>query len=83
MIDSQAAHGAVAVRANNYPPFRRSPRHAAFAPTSDDSLDWVGLLHTLWRRKLFLLAFVLIVLGLTVVHVSRLPPGYEAEPWSC
>jgi exopolysaccharide transport family protein len=44
-----------------------------------DDLDWLRLGRTLWRRKLFLLGFVLIVLGLTAAYVSRLPPAFEAE----
>ena len=47
--------------------------------TSADDLDWLSLGRTLWRRKLFLLGFVVIVLGLTAAYVSRLPPAYEAE----
>ena len=44
-----------------------------------DDLDWLRLGRTLWRRKLFLLGFLLIVLGLTAAYVSRLPPAFEAE----
>jgi succinoglycan biosynthesis transport protein ExoP len=58
-----------------YEPARRRP---AREPTSDD-LDWLSLGRTLWRRKLFLLGFVAIVLGVTAAYVSRMPPAYEAE----
>ncbi len=58
-----------------YEPMRRRP---ALEPTSDD-LDWLSLGRTLWRRKLFLLGFVAIVLGVTAAYVSRMPPAYEAE----
>jgi polysaccharide biosynthesis transport protein len=44
-----------------------------------DDLDWVRLSRTLWRRKLFLLGFVVIVLGVTAAYVSRISPAYEAE----
>ena len=44
-----------------------------------DDLDWLRLGRVLWRRKLFVLGFVVIVLGLTAAYVSRLPPAYEAE----
>jgi hypothetical protein len=44
-----------------------------------DDLDWFRLGQALWRRKLFLLGFVVIVLGLTAAYVSRMPPAYEAE----
>jgi succinoglycan biosynthesis transport protein ExoP len=47
--------------------------------SSGDDLDWFRLGRTLWRRKLFLLGFVVIVLGLTAAYVSRMPPAYEAE----
>jgi len=44
-----------------------------------DDLDWWRLGRILWRRKLFLLGFVVLVLGLTAAVVSRIPPAYEAE----
>ncbi len=47
--------------------------------SSGDDLDWMRLGRTLWRRKLFLLGFMVIVLGLTAAYVSRMPPAYEAE----
>ncbi len=47
--------------------------------SSGDDLDWVRLGRTLWRRKLFLLGFMVIVLGLTAAYVSRMPPAYESE----
>jgi len=47
-------------------------------PGADD-LDWVRLGRTLWRRKLFLVGFVVIVLGVTAAYVSRISPAYEAE----
>jgi uncharacterized protein involved in exopolysaccharide biosynthesis len=47
--------------------------------SSGDDLDWFRLGRTLWRRKLFLIGFVVIVLGLTAAYVSRMPPAYEAE----
>jgi polysaccharide biosynthesis transport protein len=47
--------------------------------SSGDDLDWMRLGRTLWRRKLFLLGFIVIVLGLTAAYVSRMPPAYEAE----
>jgi succinoglycan biosynthesis transport protein ExoP len=47
--------------------------------SSGDDLDWFRLGRTLWRRKLFLLGFVVIVLGLTAAYVSRMLPAYEAE----
>jgi succinoglycan biosynthesis transport protein ExoP len=56
------------------PARRRVTRNAG-----GDDLDWLGLGRTLWRRKLFLLGFVVIVLGLTAAYVSRMPPAYEAE----
>jgi polysaccharide biosynthesis transport protein len=56
------------------PSRRRMPRD-----TGGDDLDWLALGRTLWRRKLFLLGFVVIVLGLTAAYVSRLPPAFEAE----
>ena len=49
------------------------------ARAAKDDLDWLGLGRTLWRRKLFLLGFMVIVLGLTAAYVSRLPPAFEAE----
>src|SRR5918995_3704705 len=58
-----------------YEPVRRRVSRDA----GGDDLDWLRLGRTLWRRKLFLLGFVLIVLGLTAAYVSRLPPAYEAE----
>ena len=57
-----------------YEPSRRRPTR-----DSGDDLDWLGLGRTLWRRKLFLLGFIVIVLGLTAAYVSRMPPAYEAE----
>src|SRR5688572_9664816 len=56
------------------PAHRRATRSAG-----GDDLDWLGLGRTLWRRKLFLLGFMVIVLGLTAAYVSRLPPAFEAE----
>ncbi len=47
--------------------------------SSGDDLDWLRLGRTLWRRKLFLLGFIVIVIGLTAAYVSRMPPAYEAE----
>lgn len=44
-----------------------------------DDLDWVSLGRTLWRRKLFVLGFLVIVLGLTAAYVSHMPPAFEAE----
>ena len=58
-----------------YEPIRRPVSRAA----GGDDLDWLGLGRTLWRRKLFLLGFVVIVLGLTAAYVSRIPPAFEAE----
>ena len=58
-----------------YEPARRRVTRDA----GGDDLDWLGLGRTLWRRKLFLLGFVVIVLGLTAAYVSRMPPAYEAE----
>jgi len=58
-----------------YEPIRRPVSRAS----GGDDLDWLGLGRTLWRRKLFLLGFVVIVLGLTAAYVSRLPPAFEAE----
>jgi polysaccharide biosynthesis transport protein len=57
-----------------YEPIRRPMSRA-----SGDDLDWLGLGRTLWRRKLFLLGFMVIVLGLTAAYVSRMPPAFEAE----
>jgi polysaccharide biosynthesis transport protein len=57
-----------------YEPIRRPVSRA-----SGDDLDWLGLGRTLWRRKLFLLGFMVIVLGLTAAYVSRMPPAFEAE----
>ncbi|HEX6112857.1 MAG TPA: polysaccharide biosynthesis tyrosine autokinase [Geminicoccaceae bacterium] len=54
-------------------------RRRATRSSGGDDLDWLGLGRTLWRRKLFLLGFVVIVLGLTAAYVSRLPPAFEAE----
>ena len=54
-------------------------RGAHRARTAKDDLDWLSLGRTLWRRKLLLLGFVVIVLGLTAAYVGRLPPAYEAE----
>ena len=58
-----------------YEPLRRSLSQ----PSGRDDLDWLGLGRTLWRRKLFLLGFTVIVLGLTAAYVSRIPPAFEAE----
>jgi succinoglycan biosynthesis transport protein ExoP len=58
-----------------YEPVRRRP---AREPTGDD-LDWLSLGRTLWRRKFFLLGFVVIALAVTAAYVSRMPPAYEAE----
>jgi polysaccharide biosynthesis transport protein len=55
------------------------PRLRVTRDSSGDDLDWFRLGRTLWRRKLFLLGFVVIVLGLTAAYVSRMPPAYEAE----
>jgi uncharacterized protein involved in exopolysaccharide biosynthesis len=60
-----------------YEPARR--RVSRDSGGGGDDLDWFGLGRTLWRRKLFLIGFLLIVLGLTAAYVSRLPPAYEAE----
>jgi len=49
------------------------------AVSSREDLDWWGLARTLWRRKLFLLGVVLLMLGLTAAYVSRMPPAFEAE----
>jgi capsular exopolysaccharide synthesis family protein len=49
------------------------------AVSSREDLDWWGLARTLWRRKLFLLGVVLLILGLTAAFVSRMPPAFEAE----
>ena len=54
-------------------------RRRATRSSGGDDLDWLGLGRTLWRRKLFLLGFMVIVLGLTAAYVSRLPPAFEAE----
>lgn len=53
---------------------RRAPRQSG-----GDELDWFGLARTLWRRKLFLVGVVMLVLGVTAAYVSQLEPGYEAE----
>ena len=54
-------------------------RRRAPAVSSREDLDWWGLARTLWRRKLFLLGVVLLMLGLTAAYVSRMPPAFEAE----
>jgi polysaccharide biosynthesis transport protein len=54
-------------------------RRRAPAASSREDLDWWGLARTLWRRKLFLLGVVLLILGLTAAYVSRMPPAFEAE----
>jgi uncharacterized protein involved in exopolysaccharide biosynthesis len=58
--------------------YERGRRPAAAASSRED-LDWWGLVRTLWRRKLFLLGVVLLILGLTAAYVSRMPPAFEAE----
>ncbi len=58
-----------------YDSMRRRPSRDA----GRDELDWLGLWRTLWRRKLFLFGFILLVLGLVAAFVSRIPPGFEAE----
>lgn len=57
-----------------YEPRRRTPRDSG-----GDDLDWLKLARTLWRRKLFLFGFLLIVLGLTAAAVSRMSPAFEAQ----
>ena len=58
--------------------YQPARRRLSQDPGGDD-LDWLGLGRTLWRRKLFLVGFIGIVLGLTAAYVSRLPPSFEAE----
>ncbi|HSA80006.1 MAG TPA: Wzz/FepE/Etk N-terminal domain-containing protein, partial [Geminicoccaceae bacterium] len=58
-----------------YEPIRRPVSRVS----GGDDLDWLSLGRTLWRRKLFLLGFMVIVLGLTAAYVSRMPPAFEAE----
>jgi succinoglycan biosynthesis transport protein ExoP len=57
-----------------YEPIRRPPVDAG-----GEDLDWLGLGRTLWRRKLFVFGFVVIVLGLCAAYVSQIPPSFEAE----
>jgi succinoglycan biosynthesis transport protein ExoP len=38
-----------------------------------------GLWGILWRRKLLVLACVIVALGLTMAHIARLAPTFEAE----
>jgi polysaccharide biosynthesis transport protein len=54
-------------------------RRGGTAASSREDLDWWGLARILWRRKLFLLGVVLLMLGLTAAYVSRMPPAFEAE----
>jgi polysaccharide biosynthesis transport protein len=44
-----------------------------------EDVDWLGLLRTLWRRKLLLGSFVLAITGLAWLWVQSLTPIYEAE----
>ena len=70
----------MAIDVNSPPRIGYEPaRRRATRSSGGDDLDWLGLGRTLWRRKLFLLGFVVIVLGLTAAYVSRLPPAFEAE----
>ena len=57
----------------------RVPYRRGSSDQAADNLDWLSLGRTLWRRKLFLLGLVAIVLGVTAAYVGRLPPAYEAE----
>ena len=70
---------AIDVRSTPRIGYEPTRRRASRDSGGGDDLDWFGLARTLWRRKFFLLGFVLIVLGLTAAYVSRLPPAYEAE----
>jgi uncharacterized protein involved in exopolysaccharide biosynthesis len=78
MAENPSTRSSIALRGDaelvhRVPPRRRRSERAA------DDLDWLSLGRTLWRRKLFLLGFVAIMLGLTAAYVGRLPPTYEAE----
>ena len=78
MAKNLSTHSSIALRDSTDLVHRVPPRRRGFERAADD-LDWLSLGRTLWRRKLFLLSFVGIVLGLTAAYVSRLPPAYEAE----
>ncbi len=69
----------MAIDVHSTPRIGYEPARRRTARDSGDDLDWLGLGRTLWRRKLFLLGFMVIVLGLTAAYVSRMPPAYEAE----
>ena len=69
----------MAIDVHSTPRIGYEPGRRATRSSGADDLDWLGLGRTLWRRKLFLLGFVVIVLGLTAAYVSRLPPAFEAE----
>jgi polysaccharide biosynthesis transport protein len=58
------------------PLLRRKPIHHA---SPSDDLDWLGILRVLWRRKLFLFAFMLLALGGTAAWVMQMPRLYEAN----
>jgi uncharacterized protein involved in exopolysaccharide biosynthesis len=75
MAETPTARRSVAILVGDHLVRRRAQR----ARAAKDDLDWLSLGRTLWRRKLFLLGFVVIVLGLTAVYVGKLPPAYEAE----
>ena len=69
----------MAIDVHSTPRIGYEPSRRRATRDSGDDLDWLGLGRTLWRRKLFLLGFMVIVLGLTAAYVSRMPPAYEAE----
>jgi polysaccharide biosynthesis transport protein len=71
----------MAIDVNTTPRLGYDPllRRRASRDSGGDDLDWLGFGRVLWRRKLFLFGFLLVVLGITAAWVSRVPPTYEAQ----
>jgi polysaccharide biosynthesis transport protein len=54
-------------------------RRKATRESGGDDLDWLGVFRVLWRRKLFLFAFMLLALAATAAWVTQAPKLYEAN----